>query len=157
MAEDRWWLLCLQRPLCYCQWTVIIHWPGHHLAVKNVQLQSLADIHCSAPISFHSNLPLVIPNKINLSIPTNTSYPANGIHLFPLVSDGQFLQIYNDEVTSQEPVSKWYKKKTFIWLKAVHFECMNNNYNLKSKTKMCLRQWWWLICQSRHNGPFFNW
>lgn len=52
MAEDKWWLLCLQRPLCYCQWTVIIHWPGHHLAMKNVLLQSLADIHCSAPYHF---------------------------------------------------------------------------------------------------------
>lgn len=54
MVEDKWCFLWLQRPLCYCQWTVIIHWPGHHLAMKNVLLQSLADIHFSAP--YHSSV-----------------------------------------------------------------------------------------------------
>lgn len=64
MVEDKWWLLCLQRPLCSCQWTVIIHWPVHHLAMKNALYQSHADIYCSAPRPLLSNLSLVKPQTI---------------------------------------------------------------------------------------------
>lgn len=71
MAEDKWWLLCLQRPLCYCQWTVIIHWPGHHLAKeKKKPRYSHLQMYSAVP-SYHSSLicHLLVPHiQIRLTL-----------------------------------------------------------------------------------------